>query len=506
MPKPAAPPDNAALAAMLEQVAQGLEREHANPYRIRAYRNAARSIGRHPRPLSRMVAAGQSLTAVPDVGPHLESLLVELVRTGKIPKLKPEGMRLRRAGGGRATAREFLRPPLAPLVDALVADLRRLPGVRAVEPTGAYRRRAETVEGLDLVVACAKPDATLREWAGRLGLDPEVEGTTLRITTTDHLPVAVRFARHLLPALVEDTGSDAHLQALRRRAKQRRVPWPTAKTSEATFYRALGLPLVPPELREGDGEVEAAAAGALPNLVEEADLRGDLHLHTDATDGADGIAAMAQAARARGLSYVAVTDHTQRTTIARGLPAPAMREHLRRIDAANDAAEGITILKGAEVDILRGGLDLPDDVLDGLDVVVCSLHHRDRQDGHELTRRVLRAMAHPKAHILGHATGRKIGRRPGMDLDWGKLLDAAVDDGWALEVNGQPDRLDPPAPVLRRAAALGVRFAVDSDAHGVAELAFQRNAADQARRGWVPKAQVLNAGTLRQMKARLRRA
>jgi DNA polymerase (family 10) len=454
-----------------------------------------------------MVAAGQTLTTLPDVGPHLESLLVELVQTGKIPRLKPADRDSHHLAAGRTRQGTFIRPLLRPLADALLEDLRRLPGVRAVEAAGAYRRCADTVEGLDLVVACAKPAETLEAWVDRLELrgEADVEGTTLRITASGHLPVTVRFARHLVPALVEATGSDAHLAALRRRAKAQRKAWPTAKGSEAAFYRALGLPWIPPELREGDGELEAAEAGTLPDLVEESDLRGDLHMHTDATDGASPIATMAKAAKAKGLSYVAITDHTQRTSIAGGLSPVAMREHLRRIDAANDAEGGIAILKGAEVDILKHGLDLPDDVLDELDVVVCSLHHRDRQDGPELTRRVLGAMEHPKAHILGHATGRRIGRRPGIDLDWDKLLDSALDHGWAIEVNGQPERQDPPAPILRRAAALGIRFALDSDAHSVAELQFQQNATEQARHGWVPKAQVLNAGTLRQMKARLRR-
>jgi DNA polymerase (family 10) len=497
-------PDNARLAAMLEEVADRLERERADRYRVLAYRRAARSIGRHPRPLAEMVQAGQALTALPNVGPHLESLLVELVRTGKIPTLKPVADRPK---AGRARQRTFLRPLLAPLVDALVEDLGRVPGVRAVEPAGAYRRRAETVEGLDLVVACARPEETLRAWAGRLALPGETDdaGTTLRITTSDRLPVAVRFVRHLGPALVEATGSEAHLEALRLRAKERKVAWPAAGATEAAVYRRLGLPPIPPELREGDGEIEAAASGKLPELVELADLRGDLHMHTDATDGTTGIAEMAEAARRRGLSYVAITDHTQRTGIARGLSPAAMREHLRRIDAANDDAEGITILKGAEVDILRRGLDLPDDVLDRLDVVVCSLHHRDGQDGPELTRRILHAMEHPRAQILGHPTGRRIGRRAPIGLDWGKLLDSALDHGWAIEVNGQPERLDPPAPVLRRAAALGVPFAIDSDAHGTGELQFQENAVSHARRGWIPRKQVLNAGTLRQMKSRLRR-
>lgn len=497
--------DNARLAALLEALAAGLERERANPYRVRAYRNAARSVGRHPRPLAQMVAAGQPLTVLPDVGPHLASLLVEMVKTGKAPRLKDGKDRKDAQAGGAAGA--FIRPLLAPLVAALVADLRRQPGVRAVEPAGAYRRRADVVDGLDLVVACAKPEATLHAWAANLALpaDTDDAGTLLRITTREGLPVRVRFAARLLPALLEDTGSPAHAEALRKRAKARRKPWPPRHASEAAAYRSLGLPSIPPELREGDGELEAADAGTLPRLVELADLRGDLHLHTDASDGASSIATMAKACRARGLSYAAVTDHTQRTSIAGGLSPERMRRHLRRIDAVSDAMEGFTLLKGAEVDILRHGLDLPDDVLDELDVVVCSLHHRDGQDGRELTRRVLAAMAHPRAQILGHPTGRMIGRRPAMDLDWDKVLDHALDWGWALEIDGQANRMDPPAPLLRRAAALGLRFAVDSDAHTVAELQFQENATEQARRGWIPKEQVLNAGTLRQLRARLRR-
>ncbi|MFO1534287.1 MAG: PHP domain-containing protein [Thermoplasmatota archaeon] len=501
-------PNNAALAAMLEAVADSLELQQANPYRVRAYRKAALSVGRHPRPVAGMVKDGEPLTALPQVGPAIAGLLAEFVRTGAPPKPSPGRDRHRRRGTRRTRDKAFIRPLLAPLMDALVEDLRRIPGVRAVEPAGAYRRCADTVEGLDLVVACGKPAEALRAWAANLALpgDVDLEGTTMRLTTTDHLPVTVRFASHLVPALVEATGSEAHLAALRKRAKARKPGWPAAHGSEASFYKALGLPWIAPELREGDGEVEAAEAGTLPDLVELGDLKGDLHMHTEATDGASSIEVMAEASRKRGLSYVAITDHTQRTSIAGGLKPAEMREHLRRIDAANDAAAGITILKGAEVDILRNGLDLPDDVLDEMDVVVCSLHHRDRADGPELTRRVLQAMEHPKAHILGHPTGRLIGRREPMDLDWDKVLEHALDHGWALEVDGQAYRMDPPVPIVRRAAALGIPFALDSDAHSIKEMKFQRNAVDQARRGWVDKKQVLNAGTLRQMKARLRRA
>ncbi|HEX2066401.1 MAG TPA: PHP domain-containing protein [Candidatus Thermoplasmatota archaeon] len=503
-------PDNASLAAMLEAAADRLELQQADPYRVRAYRKAALSVGRHPRAVAAMLAQGQPLTELPNVGRGLAAVLAEFVRSGKPPAPRP-GRDRRRRRPGRTQPRTFIRPLLAPMVDALVADLRRLPGVQAVEPAGTYRRRADTVEGLDLVVACAKPEETLRRWAAGLALpgETDLEGTTLRITTTDRLLVAVRFVRHLMPAFVEATGSAGHVAALQARAKALRKPWPPSKGSEASLYGALGLPWVPPELREADGEVEAAAEGRLPDLVGLSDLKGDLHMHTEATDGASSVEVMAKASRRRGMEYVAITDHTQRTSIAGGLTPPAMREHMRRIDDANDQARaegwGITILKGAEVDILRGGLDLPDDVLEEMDVVVCSLHHRDRQEGAELTRRVLQAMAHPKAHILGHPTGRLIGRRPGMDLDWGKVLDSALDHGWALEVDGQAYRMDPPAPIVRRAAALGVRFALDSDAHSVREMQFQENAVDQARRGWVERRQVLNAGSLAQMRARLRR-
>src|ERR1051326_3110119 len=278
---------------MLEEVARSLEREHANPYRIRAYRNAARSIGRHPRAVAKMVEAGQALTVLPDVGPHLESLLVELVRTGTIPKLKPDHGKASRPAH-RGQPRTFIRPLLAPMMDALLADLRRLPGVKAAEPAGAYRRRADVVEALDLVVACAAPAKTLAAWTEGLALHGEVDddGTTLRLVTTDRLPVTVRFAAQLVPALVEATGSRAHLAALQQRAKARRKTWPPAARTEASLYRALGLPLIPPELREGDGEIEAADSGALPDLVELADLRGDLHMHTNATDGAVSIQAM----------------------------------------------------------------------------------------------------------------------------------------------------------------------------------------------------------------------
>ncbi|HUR61205.1 MAG TPA: PHP domain-containing protein [Candidatus Thermoplasmatota archaeon] len=516
--KPA--PDNVVLAQVLEHYAQELEKERANPYRVRAYRKAAKSIGRHPRSLGQMVDSGQPLTSLPNVGPHLESLLVEVLRTGKVPKLKRDKPGSHRHHDGEAKASRagrtrqgtFIRPILAPFVEALMKDLRRFPGVASVEPAGAYRRRADVVEDLDLVAACKEPGKTMRAWAKGLALPAaaDLTSTTVRMTTRDKLPVAVRFATpaQMGRALLESTGSQAHVAQLRGLAKAQRRRWPPA-AGEAACYEALGLAFIEPELREGEGEVEAAREGRLPDLVTLADLKGDLHMHTYATDGASSVEAMAKASRHRGLSYVAITDHTQRTSIAGGLTPDEMRKHLAHIAEVNDQAKaerwGITILKGAEVDILRHGLDLPDDVLDELDLVVCSLHHRDRQEGPELTRRTLEAMEHPCAHILGHPTGRMLGRRPPMDLDWDKLLDAALDQGWALEVDGQAYRMDPPHPIIRRAAALGIPFSLSSDAHSVPEMQFQENAVQQARRGWVAKGQVLNAGTLREMKARLRR-
>jgi DNA polymerase (family 10) len=275
-----------------------------------------------------------------------------------------------------------------------------------------------------------------------------------------------------------------------------------AGRTEEEVLAAVGLPWIPPELREDRGEIAAAREGRLPDLVTLDDLRGDLQCHTTDSDGRDDLEAMARAAEALGHEYLAVTDHSPSVRVTGGMDAAGFRAQRRRIDKLNAKLGQLTVLAGAEVDILADGrLDLDDATLAGLDVVVVSIHSRFTLPAAEQTRRVLRALAHPSTDILGHPTGRIIGRRAGVALDLDAVARAAADHGVLLEVNAQPERLDLDDLAARAAVERGARLVIGSDAHATAELGFLRWGVDQARRGWVGKQDVANALPL----ARLRK-
>jgi DNA polymerase (family 10) len=340
--------------------------------------------------------------------------------------------------------------------------------------------------------------------------------STVRLRSGLQVDVRVVQAESFGAALHYFTGSKSHNIALRRRAQQRGLKlneyglWKgdqrIAGRNEAQVFRALGLSGVPPELREDRGEVEAAAKGRLPRLVERDDLRGDLHVHTDASDGKDPLSGMVEAARALGHAYLAVTDHSPHPVIAQGLKPDRLHRRAREVSRLNDRLDDFTVLLGAEVDIDRDGrLDYPKEVLRDLDVVVCSVHSSFLLGRKAQTRRVLAAMANEHAHILGHPTGRLIGRRAGIDVDLEALIQGAKDHGWAFEVDGQPLRLDLDDASARRAVEAGVRLSLSSDAHTRDELRFIDGAVHQARRGWVKKEDVLNAMPLGRLRKALRR-
>jgi DNA polymerase (family 10) len=313
------------------------------------------------------------------------------------------------------------------------------------------------------------------------------------------------------------TGSKAHNIALRDRALDR--GWKLneyglfdtndqsiAGATEEEIYRALGLTFIPPELRENRGEIEAAREGDLPALIERADLRGDVHMHTTESDGRESLETMAAAARARGLEYIAITDHTQSLAMANGLDETRTLAHAERVRAYSRTLKGLTVLAGSEVDILADGrLDLADDCLARLDVVIASLHSQLQQDEDEATRRVIRAMENPHVDIIGHPTARWLLRREGARLTLDKVVDAARANGVALEINSQPHRLDLCDSHARLARDRGVKLSINSDAHEVSALEFPRWGILTARRAWLTKDDVINTRPLKAFKAGLRR-
>jgi DNA polymerase (family 10) len=278
---------------------------------------------------------------------------------------------------------------------------------------------------------------------------------------------------------------------------QRRV----AGDTEESVFAAVDLPWIPPELREDRGEIEAARRGELPRLITLADLKGDLHLHSKATDGHNTIREMALAAKAAGLSFIAVTEHSRRLTVARGLDPQRLLKQMDEIDRVNEEPSGITVLKGIEVDILEAGtLDLPDSALKGLDLVVGAVHSAFDLPRRKQTARILRALESRYFTLLAHPSGRLLGERDAMDVDWLRIVRAAKQRGCFLELNAQPDRLDLDDVQCRMAREEGVLVAVDSDAHSTFDFAHLKYGIGQARRGWLEAGDVLNTRGLKELR------
>jgi len=559
---------NADVAALFASLADLLEYRGENPFRVRAYRAAARVVEDLDEPLEAIRAdPTRSFTDLEGIGTDLATKITTILDTGRLPALDeaaaglPAGIfallrvpglgpkKVRtlveslgvdslesldeacRAGKVRAVKGfgekteaailknvAFLRSHaddgrLWSEADAVMGDLlewmRRCPAVERVEGAGEWRRGRETVGELQLVVAAADA-ATVLAHGGRWDGAGRVIESTPNAVGLDGLG-GLRIGLHVVPASRFDaawhrlTGSAEHLSQLRARGGAG-APATSADctdecpdgASEEEIYRAAGLEWVPPELREGRGEVELAAARGLPHLVTTADIRGDLHMHTTDTDGEATLAEMVAACRARGLEYVAITDHGQRVTMANGLDESRLRRQWERIDALNESLAAadprpIVVLKGIEVDILeRGGLDLPDAVLAEADWVVASLHYGQSQPREQITRRILEAVHHPAVDVIGHPSGRLINRRPPYEVDMDAVIDAAARTGTFLEINANPMRLDLHDRHAAAARRAGVRVVISTDAHSVRGLDVMRCGVLQARRAGLAAADVVN--------------
>ncbi|MHB1121872.1 MAG: DNA polymerase/3'-5' exonuclease PolX [Ramlibacter sp.] len=563
---------NADVAAVFSRIADLLEVQGANPFRIRAYRNAARNVGELGRSVAAMVEAGEDLDQLPGIGPDLAGKIGEIVATGTceqlerlrqelppaitellaIPRLGPKRVRtlhqelgvktiaelLRCARGGRIRAvpgfgptmerlileaasarlaqeRRLKLPVAAQIAEGLLGELRAVPGVRQAVAAGSLRRMRDTVGDLDLLVTTERGSPVMQRFAEGPRVERVLSRGTTRATVVLRNGVQVDL-RAVQPASFGSawlyfTGSKAHNIALRRLAQEAglklneyglfRDHERIAGDSELSVYRALGLPFIEPELREDRGEIEVARARLLPRLVRLADLRGDLHSHTSDSDGRDSVEAMAQAALARGWSYLAITDHSQRLAVAGGLDAGRLARQIDRIDALNARLQGIVLLKGAEVDILEdGSLDLPDAILGRLDLVIGAIHHRFDLPRERQTARLLRAMEHPYFTILAHPTGRLIDQRGPCDIDLPRVIRAARERGCYLECNAQPERLDLTDLACRIARDEGVLVSIASDAHGVLEFGHLEHGVATARRGWLRAADVLNTRSLDELR------
>jgi DNA polymerase (family 10) len=566
---------NAEIASQLNRIADLLDIEGGNPFRVRAYRRAARLVGELPRNVADMLAAGEDLDALPGIGKDLADKIATIARGGHLPLLDdlaremPLGITALLALPGLGPKRVHLLhetlgidtidmlataaragklrdvPGIGPGVEAqvlraiaagagqaqrtklaiaeqivapLLRHLRQADGVLQVEVAGSYRRRRETVGDLDIVVAAEPARPVVQRFVGYEDVTQVVaQGatrSTIRLRNGLQVDLRVVPPESFGAALCYFTGSKAHNIALRQIAIEHGLKLNEyglfkgtkrlAGRTEPELYRRLGLASVPPELREDQGEIDAARTGRLPRLVTTDDIRGDLHVHTTASDGTASLLAMAQAAQAKGYLYIAVTDHSQRVAMAHGLDAKRLARQIEAIDQINAGLSGFVVLKSIEVDILEdGALDLPDQLLRRLDLVVGAIHSRFDLPQEKQTERILRAMDHRCLCILAHPTGRLINQRPAYAIDMERVMRGAVERGCCLEVNAQPDRLDLTEVHCRLAKQLGLKVAISTDAHAAVELDFMRFGVDQARRGWLEPDDVLNTRRLGDLRSLL---
>jgi DNA polymerase (family 10) len=569
---------NAQIADAFDLIADILDFQGANPFRVRAYRNSARTIRDHSESLASIVATDKSkLTDIDGIGDDLAQKIVELVTTGDVALLKelreqvPQSvlalLRIPGVGPKKAAAlykqlgivsldqlraaceehkvrdlkgfgekteqlilagiglaetasQRMLWAEADTLAQALREHFKGCPGVEQFEFGGSYRRGKETVGDLDVLVVAADPTAAM----DRLASFDQTKETIARGDTKMSIRTQAGFQVDLrvVPpesfgaALQYFTGSKEHNVIVRGLAKERGLKineWGVFKVdgkketyiagaTEAEVYATLDLPVFPPELREARKEFEWAANDEIPELITLDDIRGDLHMHTHATDGSASIDEMAEAARARGLSYIAITDHSQRVSMANGLTPERALAQWKEIDRINrDQSAGFKILKGIECDILeKGGLDLPDDVLAQADWVIASIHYGQKQSRAQITDRMLGAIANPYVCQVAHPTGRLVNRRDPYELDIDLVFAAAKEHGKILELNANPLRLDLNDIHLAAAKQYGILIAINSDAHSPEGLNVLRYGIMQARRGGLTKADVANTRTWAQLK------
>lgn len=557
--------DKKAVAQVLEQIAAFFELKGENPFRIRAFRTAARAVAGFPGDLRDGLEDG-SLAGTKGVGPATMQIVAEIVTTGRASLLEelreqiPPGLveMLAVSGLGVAKIRQihevldidslpeleaaaldgrlarlprfgpktsenilkgiaFLRQAsayrlshhAADEAEGLRAALERMPGVLSAVVAGDLRRRAEVVRDLVLVIVAEVTPAELFRRLSQLPGVHEFAGQddrrmTLRFAGGASAQIVVTTPVNTGAVLAHATGSEAHLREVAAHAASRDlsltgaalwrgsafVPTP----DETSFYAALGLDLIPPELREGQGEVEAAAHHALPRLLERGDLRGFLHCHTRYSDGSNTVEDLALACRTAGYEYVGITDHSQAAAYAGGLRPDDLARQADEIDELNARLEGIRVLKGVEADILQDGrIDFDEPVLARLDFVIASVHSRFNMGEREMTARMLTAMDNPYLTIIGHPTGRLLLARDPYGLDLDAVIGKAAASGVALEVNADPHRLDLDWRVLRRARAAGVAISIGADAHNAAGIANVEYGVGVARKGWLGPGDVLNA-------------
>jgi len=579
--------DNPEIARILEEVADILEIQSANQFRIRAYRNASRTVESLTTPLRKWVEENRSLTDLPGIGKEMGNHIREMVETGTlgfrdelladVPRSLIELMRLPNLGPKKAKkvydelkissvdeleaaakagiiaavpgfgaktqekilagiveyrqhGSRFLLPAAERLVEPLLGYLRETPGLERLEVAGSYRRRKETVGDIDLLAIASQPVPVMERFRSYPQVDKILNAGDTKSTVVlgSGLQVDLRVvpAECYGAALVYFTGSKEHNVKLRRRAVEKGLRISEygvfrsereqasgevegeciAGREEADVYATVGLPWISPELREDRGEIEAAAAGRLPDLIRIEDLRGDLHMHSTWSDGKSSIEEMVTACAAHGYEYMVISDHSKALAMTGGLDAYRLRLQWKEIDGIRSRHPEIRILRAMEVDILGdGSLDLEDEMLAGLDLVLVSIHSRFDLPSAQQTERVLKALEHPEVNIFCHPTARQINRRKPVEMDLDLVLRRAAELGVAVEANSSPNRLDLKDTHLKLARELGCKIVIDTDAHHTRELDQIRYGVEQARRAGLTAGDVLNTLPFEAFRAAIRR-
>ena len=570
---------NAEIARLLGDVADLLEISAGNPFKVRAYRNAARTVADHPDPVAELVSGGEfDLTELPGIGDGIAKEIRALVETGSLPQrqqlvamippgllellripglgpkrvklfheeLKVNGVadlkaaldagKIAKLPGFGAKLLEKLREGVAAAATgdgqkrmvlheaeqyarAIVEYLKVGGGIDEIDVAGSFRRRKETIGDLDIVVTSSKPADVIQRF-GKFGDVRQVASqgdtrSTVRLSNGLQVDLRVVEPACFGAAMQYFTGSQAHNIELRKIAQAKKLKLNEygvfrgskciSGRTEREVYDALGLDWIPPELRENRGEIALAKAHKLPQLVTLENIRGDLQMHTDASDGKATLAEMVEAARALRYEYIAITDHSPRTSMA-GQTPEEIRAQWKVIDGLNKGMRGFRVLKSVEMDILESGkLDLPDDLLAQADYVVATIHYGLKQSERQLTDRLLGAIQSPWVDAIGHPTGRIVPERPSYPLDFDVVAKAAANAKCLLEINGS-ERMDLPDTLAAAAKAHGVQFVLSTDAHNTRELGFMKFAVAVARRAGLEAADVLNTRPLPEFLKALRRS
>ncbi len=567
--------ENAQIADIFDNIADLLDLQDENQFRIRSYRNAARTVRDLPQRIEDLIEQGEDLSELPNVGKGTAEKIHEIIETGTckryedakeaIPQEVTRLMDIPQVGARKAmqfykelnvkslddlkkackqhkvrdlegmgakteenilkgieqiksTSQRVRLNTASQYVQAVSKLLEGIDGIERWEVAGSYRRGKETVGDLDFIIQ-AKDRKHVGEEIKEFREVEEIIGhgeEKLSVRLGNALQVDFRFFENenFGAALHYFTGSKAHNIHVRQIAQDR--DWKlneyglfkddrrlAGKTEESIFHR-LDLVWIPPEMREDRGEIQAAQEDNLPDLIEMDQIHGDLHCHTNETDGYDTLETMVEAAQERGYEYMAITEHSKAVSVARGLDEKRLEKHAKKIRKLNDSLDGFWLMTGIEVDIMKNGdLDLDTKALKELDWVVASVHSYFDLDKKHMTDRLLKAIDSGVVHCLGHPFGRQIGQRKMIEFDVDRVFQACRDRGVFLEINAHPSRLDVPDDYCKYGKDQGVDFAICTDAHRTSDLDFIRFGVGVARRGWLEKKNILNTNTLRSLRKRL---